>query len=80
MKILITVNVRQLNTNIMKTMSVIFMMSIFFKAIQPTDETNQDGMFTDPVRLVKLQKIGRRSVSKNSSENSEKMLVVSGYF
>ena len=30
--------------------------------------------------MVRLQLIGRRGVSKNSSKNSENVLVVSGYF
>ena len=30
--------------------------------------------------VVRLQLMGRRSVSKNWSENSKKVLVVSGYF
>ena len=29
---------------------------------------------------VSLQKIGQRSLYKNSSKNSEKVLLVSGYF
>ena len=36
--------------------------------------------FISSAFVVTLQKIGQRSVSKNSSKNSEKVLLVCGYF